>query len=408
MPQEDAGGRAAPVTIWSRGFVHVLVINLAVSVAQLMVNTLVPKLAVVLGASAVVVGVVSGMFAVTALGVRPVVGPATARVRLNHLLAGTAGVMLLAFVTYAVADSIPVMMAGRLLHGAGMGFLAPVMLALASENLPERRMASGIGVFSLGQAAATAIGPAIGLALQPVIGYQGTFLVGAAVLGAALLAALRVPTHPPVGVAGRAFSWRAFVAVEAVVPAVVLFFLAGAYSGVNAFVVLYGEALGVTDIGLFFTAYAVFVLVSRPVAGRIADRHGLGTVIVPGMLVFAASFVLLARARTLTDFLVAGAVSAFGYGVCQPSVQTMALMSVDRTRRAVAGNTSYIGVDVGYLVMPVAAGSVVSVVGAQGADLATSYSVMYLALVVPVVLGMLVYVVHGRRAARVREAGPDG
>ncbi|WP_087508195.1 MFS transporter [Cellulomonas iranensis] len=403
-PTTDVADRS----IWTRGFVYVFAINLVINLAQFMMNTLVPKLAVELGASAVVVGVVAGMFAVTALSVRPVVGPATVRLRRNHLLAGTSAVIMLAFVVYSVADSVPVMMAGRLLHGAGMGFLAPVMLALASDNLPERRMASGIGIFSLGQAVATAIGPSVGLALQPLVGYRWTFLAGAVVLALASLLALRVPSDPPAPPSGRLFSWRAFVASEAAVPAVVLFFLAGAYAGVTSFVVLYGEALGVRDIGLFFTAYALCVLVSRPVAGRIADRFGLTTVILPGMAVFAASFVLLAHARTLGAFLVAGAVSAFGYGVCQPAIQTMSLMSVDKARRGVAGNTSYIGVDLGYLVMPVVAGAVVSAAGRHGADVAQSYSTMFLTLVVPVVLGMVVFLVRGRRrATRVHEVSTD-
>ena len=191
---------------------------------------------------------------------------------------------------------------------------------------------------------------------------------------------------------------------EAVVPAVVLFFLAGAYSGVNAFIVLYGESLGVTGIGLFFTAYAVCVLVSRPVAGRVGDRYGLSMVIIPGMLIFGASFFIVSYARSLTGFLIAGAVSAFGYGICQPAIQTLSLMSVDRLRRGVAGNTNYMGVDLGYLLMPVAAGWVVSYVQSQGAAISDAYAVMYRVMVIPVVIGLVVFLVFGRKVARAASA----
>ncbi|MDN4480559.1 MFS transporter [Demequina muriae] len=391
---------ARPVTIWSRPFVFIFVINLIISMAQFMMNTLVPKLAESLGATAVVVGVVSGIFAVTALSVRPGVGPASVRFRKQHLLAATVGVLLLAFLIYAIADSIEMIIVARLLHGAGMGLLAPVTLALASDALPESRMASGIGIFSLGQAASTAIGPSIGLALLAHIGYQATFLCGAAVMGMALLLALRVKAVEYDAPPNRGFSWRTFVAPEAIVPAVVIFFLAGAYSGVNTFVVLYGDSLGIAEIGLFFTAYAVFVLISRPAAGRIADRFGLTTVIVPGMILFAVAFVVLSYARTLTGVLIAGAISAFGYGVCQPAIQTLSLTSVDKPRRAVAGNTNYIGVDLGYLVMPIIAGWVVSSVHADGATMADSYAVMYRVMVIPVVIGLVLYLVFGRSQRR--------
>jgi MFS family permease len=197
------------------------------------------------------------------------------------------------------------------------------------------------------------------------------------------------------------------MASEALVPAIVIFFLAGAYSGVNSFIVLYGESLGVTGIGLFFTAYAVCVLVSRPVAGRIGDRHGLSSVIIPGMLIFGASFVIVSYARSLTDFLIAGAVSAFGYGICQPAIQTLSLMSVDRLRRGVAGNTNYMGVDLGYLLMPVAAGWVVSYVESQGSAISEAYSVMYRVMVIPVLIGLVVFLVFGRKVARAASVESD-
>lgn len=399
MMHQRLRSRQALPTIWTRSFLFIFIINLVINMAQFMMNTLVPKLADALGASAVVIGVVSGMFAVTALAVRPVVGQATIRIRKNHLLAATLAVILLAFVLYSFANSIEMVMAARLLHGAGMGFLAPVMLALASDALPEQRMASGIGIFSLGQAVATALGPSIGLALLAAVGYQTTFLLGAAILAGAMVLGFRVKTTPRVRSNGRRFTWKSFIAPEAIVPAVVLFFLAGAYSGVNSFIVLYGESLGVVDIGLFFTAFAIFVLLSRPIAGALADRHGLSTVIIPGMIIFAGAFVLISRAQTLTQFMVAGAVSAFGYGVCQPALQTLAILSVDQSQRGVAGNTNYIGVDLGYLVMPMLAGMVVSGSLANGASLPESYSYMYLALLIPVALGLMIYIVFGRRTA---------
>ena len=399
MLHQRLRSRQALPTIWTRSFLFIFIINLVINMAQFMMNTLVPKLADALGASAIVIGVVSGMFAVTALAVRPVVGQATIRIRKNHLLAATLAVILLAFVLYSFANSIEMVMAARLLHGAGMGFLAPVMLALASDALPEQRMASGIGIFSLGQAVATALGPSIGLALLAAVGYQTTFLLGAAILAGAMVLGFRVKTTPRVRSNGGRFTWKSFIAPEAIVPAVVLFFLAGAYSGVNSFIVLYGESLGVVDIGLFFTAFAIFVLLSRPIAGALADRHGLSTVIIPGMIIFAGAFVLISQAQTLTQFMVAGAVSAFGYGVCQPALQTLAILSVDQSRRGVAGNTNYIGVDLGYLVMPMLAGMVVSGSLANGASLPESYSYMYLALLIPVVLGLMIYILFGRRTA---------
>jgi MFS family permease len=384
-------------TIWSRGFVHVLTINLIINIAQYMMIALVPKFAESLGASSVMVGVVTGIFAVTALAVRPVVGPATFRFRKNILLAGTTATILLAFVCYGFADNVQLVITGRLLHGLGMGFLAPIALVLASEALPESRMASGISVFSLGQAIAMAAGPSAGLALVQAVGYRPTFLISAGVMFVALVMSLRIGSEPPLETKGFGFSWNRVVAVEALLPAAVIFLLAGAYSAVNAFIVLYGEALGVADIGLFFTAYAISMLISRPIAGRVADRYGLSAVIVPGIVLFGVAFVMISYARTLPMFLVAGVISSLGYGVCQPAIQSLALLAVDKGRRGVAGSTNYMGVDLAYLVMPIAAGWIVSAVQSHGEPATDAYSLMYLIMIIPVVLGLGVYLAFARR-----------
>jgi MFS family permease len=392
--------------IWTRPFVTIFAINFVINMSQFMVNALVPKLADSFGATAAVVGTVTGLFAATSLMIRPFVGAATTRVRGTHLLAVTTTVLLLAFLCYAVAPSVEVIVIGRLLQGFGMGLLAPVTLAMASDALPEGKMASGIGIFSLGQAVGMAAGPAAGLWLQGVIGYGWTFVVGAVAMAAVAGMALLLHSEPPAPAADRPRGWRSFIAVEALVPAAVIFFFSGAYSVVHSFVILYGEAVGVRSIGLFFTAYALALLISRPLAGPFADRHGPAAVIVPGAVVFGVAFVLIGTARSLPAFLVAGAVSAFGYGICQPAVQALSLMSVDRGRRGIASNTSYMGVDLSFLVMPMIAGRLVSSFEAGGASATTAYSRMFLVMLVPIALGLVVFLVLGRRTRRSADGEP--
>lgn len=395
-----AGSRSR---IWSTRFSVLFGINFVITFAQFMTVALLPKTAESLGASAVIVGVVTGVFAVTSIAVRPAVGWATLTMRHSTLLASTVLVILVAFVLYALSTSIPILIVARLIHGAAMGFLAPVTLAMAGDALPPSRMAQGIGIFSLGQAVSTAAGPSAGIGLVSTIGYPKTFLSAAALLLVAAVAATLVRS-PRLRRTGTRAGWRNFVAVEALVPAAVMLCLGGAFSGVNAFIVLYGESRGVDQIGLFFAAYAAFILISRPITGKIADRYGVAVVIIPGMVMFAASFVIISQVSTLPGFLIAGAVSALGYGICQPAVQTLALMSVEPRRRGVASNTNYLGLDLGYLIVPVIAGGIVTAAGRSGASSAASYSAMFLALTVPIGLGLIIFVVsrpwnRGRRPA---------
>ncbi len=64
------------VTMWNPTFISIFIVNFAMNMGQFMMNTLVPKYANYLGATAAVVGTVTSMFAITALAIRPLAGPA--------------------------------------------------------------------------------------------------------------------------------------------------------------------------------------------------------------------------------------------------------------------------------------------------------------------------------------------
>lgn len=378
-------------SIWTSGFIAIFIINFVVNMGQYMMNTLVPKYAASLGAVSTVVGVVSGMFAVTSLLVRPLVGPATEYVRKNRLLAFAIGIIVLAYVAYGTSVNIGMLILARLLHGVGMGFLAPVSLAIASDALPNEKMASGISVFSLGQAISTAVGPGLGIELVKRIGYPYTFYLTAGLVTLMLILTLCISSVPTNRALGIRISFKSIIAREVIVPAVVMFFLAGAFSAIGSFLLLYGESCGIENIGLFFTAYALVMLLSRPLCGKLADRSGLDKVIIIGMLMFAFSYVLLSYSRTLVQFLLACALLAFGYGVCQPSMQALSMSLVKPERRGVAGNTYYIGVDFGLMIAPILAGGIVSGAGHLGLNAVESYAVMYRVMTLPILTALVIF-----------------
>lgn len=378
-------------TIWNKKFINVFIINLVLSMAQFMMNVLIPKFAEHLGATAIVIGVVTSIFAISALGIRPIVGPATSYFRNNRLLAAAVGIIIIAFICYGLANSVGMVIVGRLLHGVGMGFLAPISLALASDALPSNKIAAGIGIFSLGQAVATAIGPSLGIELVDAFGYNVTFFIGTAMMIVVFCMALRLNTDLPDRSGGFKVSLNNVIAPEVIIPAVIMFFLAGAYSSINSFVLIYGKANGVKEIGLFFTAYAVCLIISRPFSGKIADKYGLDKALVPGLLIFALSFILISQSDTLPMFLLSGAVSAFGYGICQPIIQTLCMKLVTKDRRGIAGNTNYIGVDLGYLIAPTVAGAIVTFVQHQGGSTIMGYSIMYKMMTIPVIIGLIIF-----------------
>ena len=174
-------------TIFTLPFIEIFFVNFALQLGQFMMNTLIPKYAHYLGSGEVVIGFVASVFSLAALAARPVSGPAIVSVRKNTLLRITILVITVSIFIYSRSTTIPMLITGRIIHGIFSGISAPLALSMASEYLPEDKMISGISIFTLGQALATAIGPNLAISLSGAIGYSKAFLIGCAITAASFL-----------------------------------------------------------------------------------------------------------------------------------------------------------------------------------------------------------------------------
>jgi MFS family permease len=383
--------------IWTRDFVTVFAVNFVMSMGQFMINTLLPKYTYHLGGDASVVGMVTGIFAVTALGIRPVAGPAMDYFRKNRLLTLSIGVITLSYACFGFAGGIPMLVAARLLHGIGIGMTAPLCLALVTNNLPIGKVASGLGIFSLGTAIASAFGPSVGLKLADSIGYSDTFLISTALMAVCFGLSLRIRADIPERAGRFKISLNQIVAPEVILPTLVIFLQMISFSSLNSFIAIYGGLTDVADIGLYFTASAVCLILIRPFSGRIADRFGLDKLIIPGLFIFAGALVLTSFCNTLPMFILTGAVTALGYGISEPMIQTMNMQLVPKERRGAAGNTNFLGVDVGMLIGPSIAGFIITGVQKTTGDELLGYRVMYRAMVLPVVAAVVLFMLNRKK-----------
>ena len=130
------------------------------------------------------------------------------------------------------------------------------------------------------------------------------------------------------------------------------------------------------------------LLVTRPMIGKLGDKYGLVKVFIPAFFAFAMAFMLISVANSTWMFLLAAFISAFGYGACQPAVQTLCMKRVPKEKRGAGSSTNYIGQDLGNLVGPVIAGSVVQALG---------YSAMWRVMILPVVVAFIIVLVFRKQ-----------
>lgn len=380
--QAAAGGTASRESIWSFPFIALMTVNFFQSMAAFMANTTIPVYADHLGASTALVGVVVSSFAITALLIRPFAGPAFDSFSRKRLLICAQGIICVSLFLYGVVDNLPALVAVRLFHGIGIGCSGPLAMSFVSEFLPASKLASGISIYALAQSFAQVIGPAVGLWLVDALGFSTAYFVAAAFLLAAVccVAGVREPARERLP---YEFKASRMFAREALDKALALMLLASSFSCMSSYLVLYGYLMGIDNVGIYFTVYALCLVVTRPLFGTLADHFGTPRVLVAGILFFASSYVALSLANDLGGLLVAAVLGSAGFGCCAPLVQTLGLSSVGPERRGAASNTVFTGLDLGMLIGPVLGGNAIEAMMPLAGGQLAAYSLMWLVMLVP-------------------------
>ncbi|HEV3129467.1 MAG TPA: MFS transporter [Solirubrobacteraceae bacterium] len=292
------------------------------------------------------VGVVIGAFSVSAIVVRPWAGHLADRrgrkpaVLGGTLLTGLAGTLLL------TSASLPMVLASRLVMGAGEGLLFTAGSAWIVDLAPADRQGQTIGLFGLSVWGGMALGPLIGDQLLRLAGYDAVWVMMALVPLAGGLVAWRLTEtrRPPNSALAGPLIPRAVLA-----PGAALALANAGYATMAAFVVLALAHRGIGHGALVFTAYAVAVVGSRLLLGRLPDRIGARRSAVLAGLAEAAGLAVIAEAGSWPVAVAGGVVMGAGFSLLYPA---LALAVVQRTGehargRALGGFTAFFDLGMG-------------------------------------------------------------
>jgi EmrB/QacA subfamily drug resistance transporter len=343
--------------------------------------------------------VLDGYFVVIAALLVPAGGLADRYGHKRIFLIGVAG-FTVASLLCAVAPSLGLLIAARVLQGVGAALIAPASLALVLDQFPPERRAAGVGLWGAAAAAAAAIGPTLGGLLVEVSDWRLVFLVnlplgaaivyygsralterpirdsrlpdlpgaamlalslavvtlgivegddwgwtsagtlGAFVVGAALLAgvALRSTRHPRPIVEPALFAHRSF----RIGNLGTLLFSAAFFSVILGNVLFLTGVWGysVLEAGLATMPGPALSTITAGPAGKLADRFGHRAVIVPGAISFAAGVMVFRSAGAEPDWVglwLPGAVlTGIGIGLAFPTLGSAAVRDVPDDRFATA------------------------------------------------------------------------
>jgi MFS family permease len=348
--------------LFTRNFALVCVASLGQQISfQLLLATM-PLYVLRMGGRETEVGLLMGIVAAAALAVRPASGWAVETLgRKKTMLVGPAA-FATASAAYAFAGSIPVLLALRTLHGLGIGTFNTGAPTLVSDQAPISRRGEALGYFGMSQTLSQALGPAIGLFIMEAWSFRWLFGISSGMALTSLVLCFLLQDDYVPG-PSRRLAWNMFVSVKVLKPLILVLGMSFATGSILSFVPLYGRSQGVSNPGFFFTIYALVMLLSRPVSGRLSDRVGRIAVAGPGMVFISAGLGLLAFSGQWWSLALSAAILGVGLGAAMPALMALMIDLVGPAERGGAMSTFGIGLDVGIGIGSVVQGMIAEAYG---------------------------------------------
>ncbi len=378
--------------IWNKDFIVLISVSMFAFINLVMILTSIAKYVTFLGGNEMQAGLIAGVFSITSLVTRPLAGNLIDRFNKKLIYASALIIVAIATFCYSITTDIKVIILIRLIHGFGWAFIATVGLTMASNTAPEEKLSQTIGIYGLSIVVAMAIAPNIALYITTHFGYNFMFITSSFLTVCAMIMLIFVKQPPKIletadnnSIIKPKFSLGKIISIKALTPMLILVFSGMAYSSMTTFVNAYGyDYRGIENPGVFFTAYAIMLLLVRPLSGKLADIKGEKYIIFPGTIAFISSLIVISQATSVFGFIIAGLLTGVGYGAIYPTMMSLAFKRVPSHQRGIASSTTSMGIDIGIGGGAAIAGKLVSTVG---------YSIMFLLFIVAIIISCIIFII---------------
>lgn len=355
--------------LWTKRFFAIIIANgLLFASFHCLLPTL-PLYVASLGASGTEIGLISGIFGVSAIFIRFFTDDFVRFLGKKRCLYLGLFFSLASTIAYGFFTSVHMLLIARIIQGLGFGLGTTFAAALAVDIIPSSRRGEGVGYFGLGNTISMGVAPAIGVAL--LTGFSSDFLFGFSALAAALAVGCTIfcsESRSAVRRARRApktaVPWRSrFFEAGTEFPSFFTMLFGLAYGCVNTFIALMAQEAHIPNPGFFFVIGTIFVFLTRTFGGRVYDHKGPFWVLLPGILAYTAGLVIIINATSFMALMTAAVFYGTGAGLIMPSLMTWLFNSVAPERRASASATYYNMLDVGTSGGIIVLGSVAGSIG---------------------------------------------
>src|SRR4030043_225542 len=316
------------------------------------------------------IGILVGIFSVTSLVLRPIIGRALLKIpERNFMIAGSI-LFSLSSIFYLFTPPFWPLFIVRAFQGIGWALFATASFTLATRVSPEAHRGRSIAYFYLAINIGFALGPYLGFFLLNSFNFTILFLVCTGLSLGSLFISLRLEKGEIESVDASSLQDQPFLSREALPSAIIAFMSNIIWGTLTAFFPLFALSHGVANPGLFFAVLAITLIVARTFGGRILDMYSREKVLLPCLVAQIVAMALLAFSRNLPMFVLVAVIWGMGNAFLYPSLVAFATDLAGSSRGPAIGTYLALG-DLG-----AGMGSVIMGIILQW----TSYPIMFLSL----------------------------
>ena len=375
-------------------FALVMLLTLMIFLVHFVLIVSTPLYILKLGGSNSGAGLSTGLYSLTALIFRPLVGhlldnSGRKKVLFSGLIMLVVGILLM-----NVYDSIILVLSARIIQGIGFSITSTAAATLTADVVPRERLSEGMGYYGVSMMVTNSLGPLLGLIIAEALGYKPLFLLLLPLLFISAIAGLFLKSENfKIPALKEKLSLKKLVTIEksALPASSMMIFASLSYGAIITFLAPFAFSRGIEDVQFFFIIYPAAVIFIRMITGRFSDRINPVKIIIPSIILASAALLVIYGAHTVKALAVASCLYGLGYGTLQPILNALAVKNCAPENRGAANATFFIAFDLG-----IGAGSII--LGFISKNV--SFSSIYVISAVSVAFSLVLFLVLNRPERR--------
>ncbi|MCY8466183.1 MFS transporter [Bacillus atrophaeus] len=334
--------------IFNKSFLFLFISNFLVFIGFEMLLPILPAYLLSMNASSIQVGLMTTLFTLGAVLIRPFVGYYLIDNQRKSLAIIASAALMIITMLYPFLHIIWLLLLLRLFHGAAWGVSTTANSTIVVDLIPKTRLGEGIGYFSISTTVGAIIAPSVGILIYGTFSFN-ILIWSSVVLSLMAVIALQFVYSPaPVKHERKPFKFfEAIFEKDAWFPALLTVITTLGFGAIITFLVLFGKQKGLDHIFLFFLINATVSTLLRPFTGKWYDKKGPWSIIVVAALLGFLSLVMLSYTTNNLYLIIAAIFFGAGYGTVMPCLQTWTVQKVSEEKSGAANAIFLSSFDVG-------------------------------------------------------------